>query len=746
MYKFFLIIFFYSLTLIYSFADQQTIWITPSETDYSRLSTGLAGSNITIISEEEIKNAKNSSLPEIIANHSGIQLRNLFSNVNSTGSTLDLRGFGESAKNNSVILLNGRRLNDIDMAGVNFSAVPKDSIKRIEIIRGGSASTLYGNGAVGGAINIVTKNVTDTASELNTGIASHNSYSVDFSLPIIINEKSGVLLSASINESDTYRQRSDFESESYLIRYNMKENNNDYYLDINDSSYSQLLPGARYKGNLNGFSDGDTVTCNLLSESRTAFQKGTHWSLPGECLVRDPDYANFDTLVITTGADLQINNMTDLHVSLANRDKEQRAFTAGGTSTLGNPTSSDTFNFYELETDYLSIRADHKTFIGENLSSLSVGIDFQDTDYSKKSSQSSSDPFGGFVYASQVSRAIYSQNSINLINGRSVLSFGLRAENATYKVNESFDTSVSKFASSTARNPYQTKMSNSAANIGVEYKLDKQNTLFLKYAEAFRTPDLDARNSTCASAYSACSGTGTHFYLKDQTSDELEFGIRHEIENLSFTSSIFEMNTLNEIRYVPYANNTNLDPIKRKGLDLDFNYILNEKTSINGSFSYIDAHFTSGSLSRGAFQGTYAANSTTANERMDSSRNLSDGTYNIAGLKVPLVAEHAYSLGLDYKMPNDINFKLKMSFVDEMFVSNDQENIEPTIPSYYLFDLSLDTMNDYGSWSFGIDNIFNTSYYTFATASSSHGDSSYGIQNMYPLERRSIFLVYSYEF
>ena len=112
---------------------------------------------------------------------------------------------------------------------------------------------------------------------------------------------------------------------------------------------------------------------------------------------------------------------------------------------------------------------------------------------------------------------------------------------------------------------------------------------------------------------------------------------------------------------------------------------------------------------------------------MDSSRNLSDGTYSIAGLKEPLDAEYAYNLGAKYKMPNDINLKLDMSFVDEMFVSNDQENIEPTIPSYYLFDLSLDSKNDYGAWSFGIDNIFNTSYYTFAVASASHGDSSYGI-------------------
>ena len=87
-----------------------------------------------------------------------------------------------------------------------------------------------------------------------------------------------------------------------------------------------------------------------------------------------------------------------------------------------------------------------------------------------------------------------------------------------------------------------------------------------------------------------------------------------------------------------------------------------------------------------------------------------------------------------------------MSFVDDMFVSNDQENIEPTIPSYYLFDLSLSSENEYGTWSFGIDNIFNTSYYNFAVASSNHRDQDYGRQNMYPMERRSIFLDYSYEF
>ena len=206
------------------------------------------------------------------------------------------------------------------------------------------------------------------------------------------------------------------------------------------------------------------------------------------------------------------------------------------------------------------------------------------------------------------------------------------------------------------------------------------------------------------------------------------------------------MNTLNEIRYLPEKNNTNLDPIKRRGLNLDINYAVDTKTNISGSFSYIDAYFTSGSLTRGAFEGTYAANSQTALNKMDTSRNLSDGTYSIAGLKVPLVSEYLYNIGLDYLMPQDILFKINISYADDMFVSNDQENIEPTIPSYYLFDLSLSGDDEYGMWSFGIDNIFNTSYYNYAVASSSHIDSSYGRENMYPMERRSVFFNYSYEF
>ena len=55
-----------------------------------------------------------------------------------------------------MILLDGKRLNDNDQSSINYSSIPIKNIERIEIIKG-SGGVLYGDGAVGGAINIVTK-------------------------------------------------------------------------------------------------------------------------------------------------------------------------------------------------------------------------------------------------------------------------------------------------------------------------------------------------------------------------------------------------------------------------------------------------------------------------------------------------------------------------------------------------------------------------------------------------------------
>ena len=76
---------------------------------------------------------------------------------NSFTQKIDLRGYGiGDGYQNVVISVDGKRLNNIDMVPQLLSAIPIESIKKIEIIKG-SGSVEYGDGANAGVINIVTK-------------------------------------------------------------------------------------------------------------------------------------------------------------------------------------------------------------------------------------------------------------------------------------------------------------------------------------------------------------------------------------------------------------------------------------------------------------------------------------------------------------------------------------------------------------------------------------------------------------
>ena len=152
--RIFLILTFLLIFSFKTYADIPEILIKPKNEEYTRLSSGLSGSNITIINKEDLESQHGKNLPQILETYSGIDVRRLYDGVGGTNSSLDIRGFGEASKSNSLILVNGIRLNDIDMSNVNLSYIPIDSIERIEIIRGGSAGTLYGSGVIGGAVNI----------------------------------------------------------------------------------------------------------------------------------------------------------------------------------------------------------------------------------------------------------------------------------------------------------------------------------------------------------------------------------------------------------------------------------------------------------------------------------------------------------------------------------------------------------------------------------------------------------------
>ncbi|MBO7570119.1 MAG: TonB-dependent receptor [Bacteroidaceae bacterium] len=70
--------------------------------------------------------------------------------------------------NNILFLVDGERMAGESMDNIDFSRLNLSSVARIEIVKG-AASTLYGSSAMGGVINIITKDPSSTwAANVNT--------------------------------------------------------------------------------------------------------------------------------------------------------------------------------------------------------------------------------------------------------------------------------------------------------------------------------------------------------------------------------------------------------------------------------------------------------------------------------------------------------------------------------------------------------------------------------------------------
>ncbi len=732
-----IILLFFTFNLLsFNYANSNEIWITPNADEYSRLSTGLAGSFITIINDEEISKSKHKNVAEVIASYSGMQTRNTLDGVEGSYTTIDMRGFGEAAKSNSLILINGRILNDLDMSAVDFSSINLNSIKRIEIIRGSSASTIYGPGAVGGAINIVTKSSRDLEDQVSLLIGSFNSSEGKFLLQKSINEEQTITVSGKTISSDTYRDAADFDQISLLGNYSYDNSVLSSYLDLSVNEKEQLLPGPRIIGGYYNYH-----LCNLYSSSKTGKNLGGSYATNSDsCNVNQrDDFANTDTMHVRTGVKFNLYESTKIFANTSYKDKTQKSFSASNSNTVSVPANGDRYIDTALDGNTFDFRIEKTSLNEKNSNIFSIGFDHDHTFYTSNRYRKEGESLGQVINADQKSQGIYFQNSLNLLDLSLVFSTGFRYQETEFQGRSTVNTGVTGFSSTTAHPIYNVTDENTTYNLGLEKKINSFTSIFARYSKGFRSPNIDERIKATTSG---------SFALKDQTSEDIELGVRLERNKTSLVASIFLMDTENEIQYNQSVN-TNLDPIERNGFNLDLNYQINNKNNLKAALSYVNAEFTSGSLTPGGggasscdfANTTYCSNSSTW-------QNLMGGgaSYSLSGKSVPLVAPLNYNISIESKISNSTFFDIELEYTDEKYVSNDQENVEPKIPDYYILNTKL--RSDYRGLdlTFGVNNLLDKAYYDFAVSSTFHDDNHYGTRAVYPLSGRNIFFDLGYTF
>ena len=379
-YKLFLFLILFSISAV---SLEVTVYIPIYEPLSKTIFTPISGSSSIIIDRKDLEKYENTPIHDILDLESGIKSRSIYgSNSSGSKTTLDIRGMGAQAKSNVLILINGQRLNNIDMSEIDFPSIPMESIDRIEIFKGNAASVLYGDGAIGGAINIITNPaiskkpinevILKTGTFNNREIIWHTFQKLDqYSLHTYFNHA----------ETDGYRDENEQQQNNFTSELRYPGKNGNHFFTINFNEQIMSTPSDRSQDQL--FTD----------------RKGSD---------TPDDYINSEGGAILYGTDYKLSDYMTFILNSSFRLKDSFSDLQSTTSPSYSDTSLTNYQF--------TPRINHLTNLFGKISKSTYGLDLQYADY-KSYRKETKKAIPLHVYdAWQSTQSIYSQQSIYLTN------------------------------------------------------------------------------------------------------------------------------------------------------------------------------------------------------------------------------------------------------------------------------------------------------------------------------------------
>ncbi|MDH3763124.1 MAG: TonB-dependent receptor [Gammaproteobacteria bacterium] len=524
---------------LHVYADLGPIVITPTRTEQAQ---NKSSATVYVVTADEIEKSGASTTSEVLRGIPGIQIDDLFGNGNEVN--ISLRGFSSSANANTLVLVNGRRINYSDTASPDLHHVfPKD-IERIEVLAG-SAGSLYGDQAVGGVINIITKRPADGEHQVSVRSGSFDYQGIQFNSSMKLSESLGYRISAESFDSDNYRDHNEEENTNFsgVLEYQRAENT--VFVELQRIDNKLELPGALLE---NEFEDDPTqinpgFVDDFRDEEISVIRLGYARKLGAHRF-------SIDATQRETEADI-LQSFRDFPSPEAGFDNRE--------SNSINPKLSGSFNA-GVEISYV------------------IGIDLEETDYEL---EIPFDFFGPGVQTAsneQDTESLYLQINPRLTD-RLQLTFGMRSSSVENDMSDGFS-----FA-----NGIEVDDDISVGELGLAYFVDEQILLRLRYDQNFRFAKVNEL---------AQAAPGN--ILDTQTGDSFEIGIDLTRGDHQLTLSLYRLDLENEIEFDPnaglFGENVNLDNTRRDGITFSLYSQLSMAFGLKTEVGVVDAEFRSGSF------------------------------------------------------------------------------------------------------------------------------------------------------
>ena len=536
-----------------------TVPITIYQPLSKTISNSIPGSSNIIINRKDLEKYDNASIQDILDQESGIKNRSIYgSNLSGSKSTLDIRGMGAQAKSNVLILINGQRLNNIDMSEIDFPSIPIESVDRIEIFKGSAATVVYGDGAIGGAINIISNPETNKKS-INEVVLKTGTFNKREIIWNTSQKLDQFFLNTYFNhtETDGYRDENEQLQNNFNSELRYPGGNGDHFFAISFNEQIMSTPSDRSQDQL--FSDrrGSDTPDDYINSVGGSFLYGTDYKL-----------SDYTTFIFNSSARLK-DSYSDLQ-------------------STSSPSYSDT----SLTNYQFTPRIDHITNLFGKIVNSTYGLDLQYADY-KSYRKKNENAIPLHVYdAWQATQSIYAQQSIYLTNN-TTLGTGLRLQRNHISIGDHLDTNAPDYAGwQTKHTTLSDQETNYAVNIGLDHTLNDNTIIYGRLGNGFRYPNIDDRVG---------GSGGTSLELNTQTTKDFEIGSKFVSDNFSSNISTYIIEGKNELTYDSDAfENINMNSTRRYGVELNTRNKISDKLNLTNNFTFAKAKYISGN------QGTYA--------------------------------------------------------------------------------------------------------------------------------------------
>ncbi len=484
--------------------------------------------SIRVIGAEDIKRSAASHLGELLRNEGSLQVRDSLGNGRNVG--ISLRGM--SGGQNTAILVDGRRLNNSDLSEPDLAAIVLQDIERIEVLEGG-AGVLFGDQAVGGVVNVITRTGATPGGRIVVGGGSYDARTLGFSYgATAADDTLDFQFSGQRDKTDGYRDNTEVDFANLRGSAGYRYGAGRVFIEGQRTDNDYVLPGA------------------LMDDERRVDRRQAGSSFN--------DY-RIDTDQYRIGVNHGVAEIADILVSYGNRDEDVAV--AGRSLSFGDTRTEQR---REVET------FDPRVVLKLASWRITLGSDIENYDYdlSVDSAFGLSTSSHRHERRSQYVQGIYSFNDdIQLSAGYRYAKVDVDVDGGYFRAH--YDDSIE------------------VKQVGLSYRVTENLRAYVNRDETFRFALADENVDFLGNVVS----------LKPQEGVAWELGSQWHQDDVELGVAIFDHAIENEIGYDTNSfANINFDDTRRRGATLSASLRAAPRLAISASLTRMSAEFDGGAL------------------------------------------------------------------------------------------------------------------------------------------------------